>query len=204
MTNDSATISFAVYDNSAHDFFTNSGITTSKFSGFNTTDATSLNKDAFIYVYAVSNPANPVTDFYVPSANVSDAGTATLTFATTGSSGPTFSTTTGAQVNSAGLHATFNSGNPGDPVAGTAAIKFNYMEIGATSEPTLTNLMIIGASVGPHAGIVQDGDGGEANAIVPVPTPEPGTFALVGLALPLLGWGYARRLRAAKAVAAVQ
>jgi hypothetical protein len=39
-------------------------------------------------------------------------------------------------------------------------------------------------------------------ANVPVPTPEPGTLALMGLALPLFGWGYARRLRQSRAVVA--
>jgi hypothetical protein len=67
-----------------------------------------------------------------------------------------------------------------------------------------TTLMIIGSSVGPEFKTSTLGtSGGSATASLPVPTPEPGTLALMGLAVPVLGWGYARRLRQNRALAAV-
>jgi hypothetical protein len=60
-----------------------------------------------------------------------------------------------------------------------------------------------GPPAGYGQGEISGVTGAPSVADVPVPTPEPGTFALIGLGLPLLGWGYARRLRASKAVQAV-
>jgi len=39
------------------------------------------------------------------------------------------------------------------------------------------------------------GASGYSGGDVPVPTPEPGTLALLAMAVPLFGWGYKRRLR---------
>jgi hypothetical protein len=66
-------------------------------------------------------------------------------------------------------------------------------------------LMVVASNVAPVFGSValHDGVAPDAVGLAPVPTPEPGTFALIGLGLPLLGWGYARRLRARKALGAI-
>jgi hypothetical protein len=208
---DKANVYYAVYDNSKGDFFSKSGITAAQFGGLPgdySSTAASLNSDKFIFVYEVLNPSDlkqgqPITAFYVQNPDmVKDAGAANgVSFAADPAGGtPTFSTAgTDSSINQAGA-AIFHT-----PPA-TPALQFTYSGIGGTTgtpphaRPNNTSLMIVGADTMVN-GLIQDGDGGFAFGTAPVPGPEPSTLALLGLGLPLLGWGYVRRLRASKALA---
>jgi len=85
------------------------------------------------------------------------------------------------------------------PGSVTPAIQFDY---DAAQTGKYTYLMILASNQAPiyRRGTISDGS--HTDGDVPLPSPEPGTLALIGLGLPLLGWGYVRRLRASKAVAA--
>jgi hypothetical protein len=130
----------------------------------------------------------------VAGGNFSNIGSETT-------SGSTSKTTDVVAVLSSNFHP--NGGPPAerydfgytDPVFGTTP---DSIAVGGFSA-----LIIAGSNVAPVIGQVQTGDGSAAAGFAPVPAPEPGTLALLGLGLPLLGWGYARRLRASKALAAV-
>lgn len=64
-----------------------------------------------------------------------------------------------------------------------------------------SSIAFLGSNNGPVYRQGTTSDGQHSHGDVPVPTPEPGSLALFGLALPLMGAGYVRRLRAAKAAA---
>jgi hypothetical protein len=103
----------------------------------------------------------------------------------------------------------FVSGSPAGSWAGNVNNPPGFAFAGAGTTSGIgggqyTNIMVIASNVAPvmGTGTLVDGLAPNSSGLVPVPAPEPGTLALLGLGLPLLGWGYARRLRASKALAA--
>lgn len=93
----------------------------------------------------------------------------------------------------------FPDNTPGDESDDIPARKFSFSNTLAVDMYSSVAFLI--SPNAPKYGMGSLQDGGYTRGDVPVPSPEPGTFALLGLGLPLLGWGYARRLRASKAVA---
>jgi len=91
---------------------------------------------------------------------------------------------------------------PNDPtVPKPDAVKFTFTNFLLTDG--YTTLMIITSDLDPGAARGATQDGGEAYGLVATPggagplvnAPEPSTFGLIALAIPLVGFGYARRLR---------
>jgi len=90
---------------------------------------------------------------------------------------------------------------------GTAySFKFPGNDVGNGSglQPTeYSSIVYIVSTFAPGLGSGQVSDTQWGGGFVPTPggagpllnTPEPGTFGLIALAIPLIGWGYARRLR---------
>jgi len=89
---------------------------------------------------------------------------------------------------------------PNEPT-GPDAVKFTFTNFLFTDE--YTTLMIITSDFVPGAARAATQDGGEGDGLVATPggggpligAPEPSTFGLIALAIPLMGFGYARRLR---------
>jgi len=109
-------------------------------------------------------------------------------------------TATDSGANSA-ITADWNS-FPNDPtVPKPDAVKFTFTNFLLTDG--YTTLMIITSDLGPGAARGATQDGGEAYGLIATPggtgplvdAPEPSTFGLIALAIPLVGFGYARRLR---------
>lgn len=85
------------------------------------------------------------------------------------------------------------------PSGATQALKFTFQNDNGTgikkgiNTNGFSTLLIVTSNYRPEfsGGSLQDG--GNAMGSVPVPTPEPATIAMFGMALPLLGFGYFRR-----------
>lgn len=84
----------------------------------------------------------------------------------------------------------------------SGSLHYDFTDISSSLNPNLSSVMFFTSDNPPAFGLsrIQNEN---ANTLVgvPVPTPEPGTLALLGLGLPVLGWRYARRLKASKVVA---
>jgi len=190
---------------------------------------TTLENDKYVYFYELANPkGSDVTEFqvanpgamntvgrangYVFSQNgknvngQSGSGNATTLSPSSGtpssansSSNLTFTTASGATAITSEKVGTFRTSSTS--IAGDPAERFTINSGNGFS--TYTSLIVVGSNYGPANGEVQTTDDGYAQSnSVPVPTPEPGTIALLGLTLPIFGWGYIRRLRQNRAVVA--
>jgi hypothetical protein len=207
-TNDTGVISYGVYNNSNADFFTAgvSGLSSANLTAALIGSNSSLANDKYIYVYEMTNvnSATALVNLFIQDNNnaILDASTIvgekfSSTFTTLNAS----AFTTGAD--SYWTNATPQPERTYPPL--TPAYEFTLAQTGgyaALGTGQSSSIVIIGSNAPPVTGQGETGDGGWADGAIPVPSPEPGTFALIGLGLPLLGWGYVRRLRANKAVLA--
>jgi hypothetical protein len=206
---DQGTISYAVFQNSVTGTngtfatFLSSASGTALSGALSSSVKTSLESQAYIYIYQVSIPTSgstPPDKLYL--ANPALYTTASIGFANQvvfsgvngssalTSSSPTFATDSNAQ--------TITSFNQNDQFHGTgtppAALSYTFNSVPNTSY--YTSIMIAGSAIGPSgSGVGQIGDGLYVQGSVPVPGPEPSTVALLALAFPLFGFGYVRRLR---------
>ncbi len=213
-SSDTGTVTYAVYQQSSSgDFFANSGLSSSELSTFaHSIGDSTLNSDKYIFIYEVTNSGGKVSDFFLSNpSSITDVATTNSStnsvFSTTGSSSgsgtlanPTFTSPT-SNPSSEYYGVTAATSNDFEPVTSTPAMQFAF-DGSIDSSGGFSGLIIVGSNSINMTGLIQTGDGGYADGYVPVPGPEPSTFALLGLGLPLLGWGYARRLRASKALAA--
>lgn len=159
----------------------------------------------YLYFYEVANPSSNKSNVHLSeldlgtdTSKVVYAGTALSSatnnvFSSTGST-PTFTTSASAKQWS-------YSGDNGNPPIDFDSGGQNNLMTGQN-----TTLMII-ASNGkpgfePGSVTASNTTGSNPTGSLPVPTPEPGTIALLGLTLPIFGWGYIRRLRQNRAVVA--
>jgi hypothetical protein len=168
--------------------------TNNPFGASATTPAT-----AYLYFYEVVNTGSPKLNTLTlgtPISQVADAGVAPSSaknnvFSTTGGT-PTFTSSTKASAWSF------------DGSASNTQVDYSASGSNLSSGST-TTLMILASNGAPtsETGLLNSPTGTSASGSVPVPTPEPGTIALMGLALPIFGWGYMRRLRQNRALATV-
>jgi hypothetical protein len=215
---DAATVTYAVFQNtssstsSSGNFFGATGITVSQPSNSDyTSTASDLSQYAYIFVYQVSQATQHVVDsLYVSGLNTAAAIATGDTFASvTSASGSTPASAT-FNTNQTTVIMTGIDYNYLQPGTSANATQFTFGDVGDGTQKnpgtnvaylTTTGLMIVGSNSYNPTGVAETADGGYDIAILPVPGPEPSTFALLGVGLPLLGWGYARRLRASKALA---
>jgi hypothetical protein len=208
--NDVATVYAAVYNNTST--FSTSGMT-ALYGSLST-----LSADSYIYVYEVVS-SNPINALYISPTGVNVVATLTgsvLTSSTGTAVTSSSQSVTTSELNSASPFQTTSTG--AGPASVTNIYASNYHDFGGSAyqivfqplnnalggpQYTYTSLIIVGSNAAPGVGLLETGDGSGAYTFSdPVPSPEPSTFALIGLGLPLLGWGYVRRLRANKAVLA--
>jgi len=210
-------INYAVYDNSANDFAAVTG-----FSGTATTQfgAGGLGAGRYIYLYQVVNndpitPEHELTGMHlmVDLASINSAGFLldTVFRDASGNVGPVGNirlglenpipdvplpapNPTGFGTIAAAIETQSVTANNGD------SLRFNFMP-GTIPTDSFSSVLFVTSGRDPTFGQGRLVDGDTTAGFVPVPTPEPGTLALLGLGLPLLGWGYTRRLRAAKVAA---
>jgi hypothetical protein len=166
---------------------------------------TTLESDKYIYFYQVVSTSNTLVDDLNQLRIAEPKNFNTQGFA----NGYNFSDTSGninGNTNSAlastpsivadsGANLVFNANPNGNfqPSNSGKSLTFTFL---ALDYPGYTALMLGGSNYTPNIyGQGQTGDGGYANGDVPVPGPEPSTFALLALAFPVFGFGYVRRLR---------
>lgn len=209
-------INFAVYDNINGDF-------SSIYAGAGTTQFGSggVTAGRYIYLYQVvnTNPTggdNPLTGMHlmVVDADIESAGVlADTVFVDAGGNvGPDGNRRLGTEsvANNVALFgftptalATDSAAIETMTVTSTGvSLRFNFTVPPGVPTGSYSALLFVSANAAPTVGQGRLVDGDTTAGDVPVPTPEPGTLALLGLGLPVLGWGYRRRLRAAKVEAA--
>lgn len=211
-------INFAVYDNANNDFGSFGLTGTDQFG------SGGLTAGRYIYLYQIvnTNPNNSNPDhqlsgmFLEVASNVLKSGgfvNNTVFQDASGNVGPSANVRLGTEsaVNDTpltdfpptGFGSLSAAVEPVDITVQGNLFRFNFFE-GRT--PNLmpggfSSLLYVTSDFRPTFGRGRLVDGDVSAGSIPVPTPEPGTIALFGLALPLMGAGYVRRLRAAKAAA---
>lgn len=174
---------------------------------------TALENSKYIYFYQAANPVKTtIKEFYVanPGATTIAASANGYVFQQNGSAvttGALASNPTGGSITggpSTDLTFTANTGAKGTNPDGTNTFgdtgnpntEFSLNDSVGIAKGQYSGLMVLGSNNKPMSGEVETGDGGQATAFgVPVPGPEPGTFALLALGLPILGLRYGRRLQ---------
>lgn len=212
-------VNFAVYDNINNDFGS-FGLT-----GTNQFGSGGLTAGRYIYLYQVvntnpnnSNPDHMLSGLFVevvPSTIKSGGFVGDTVFQDAeGNVGPVGNVRLGTE---SGVNDTPLTGFPPTGFGTLSAavesnsitiqgnlFRFNFFD--ANRDPAIdvngfSSVVFLTSDFAPTLGRGRLVDGDIGAGSIPVPTPEPGTIALFGLALPLMGAGYVRRLRAAKAAA---
>jgi hypothetical protein len=220
--NDSTTVNYAVFKQTTTGSsgtlatYLNSsagaGLKSALISSVGSSGLAKLESDKYVYFYQLANPAHLIKEFYVgnPGATnvvatangyVFQQNGSAVTSGKLGSNPGGGSITGGSSTNltfAANGGATKTSPDGNDVFGDTGNPNTEFTLNGTSGMPAggYSGIMVLGSNNGPQKGEVETGDGGQATAFgVPVPGPEPGTFALLGFAFPIFGVRYIRRLK---------
>lgn len=212
-------ISYAVFHNDTGNPLTAAtlGVSPTVFNaitgGLQQGSTANLTSATYLYFYQVVN-ATPSNSFLnglllgTDTSKVQAAGSASgYVFTDAGGAvGPSGNTgldngaTPGFALSGAALSAFYGGGSVLATNPSVPAINFGFFLPAPNHPPTntpttYTSIVFIASNSPPHLSTSNILDGAVTSASLPVPTPEPGTLVLFALAAPVLGLGYARRMR---------